>query len=68
MAKFKLPDYDKLDDMDIYIQSGPPNPELDKAFSEFLKAHKAKEAAKQARSKNAKHIPASPKRSKVRAK
>jgi hypothetical protein len=52
--------------MDIFIQSGPPNPELDKAFSAFLNAHREKEAAKLARSKKAR--PAAPTKKKAKAK
>jgi hypothetical protein len=51
--EFKI-DFDHLEELDD-LQIGPskPNPELDKAFSEFLKAHRAKEA----RSKAARPIP-----------
>jgi hypothetical protein len=37
-------DFKKLDRADIWIASEEPTPEGDKAFSEFLKAYKAKEA------------------------
>ena len=46
-------DFKKLDKADIWIASEEPTPEQDKAFSEFLKAYRAKEA----RSKNARPIP-----------
>jgi hypothetical protein len=37
-------DFKKLDKADIWIASEEPTPEQDKAFSEFLKAYKAKQA------------------------
>jgi hypothetical protein len=58
-----LPDYKKLDDVDIYI-SGNPTPEGDRAFSEYLRAYKAK----QDRSKKAHPVPAARKKAKARAK
>jgi hypothetical protein len=45
------PDLNKFEDVDIFI-SGDTTPEETKAFSEFLKAYKAKEA----RSKKARQI------------
>jgi len=33
-------DYNALEMADIEINSGPPNPAMDKAFSEFLKARR----------------------------
>jgi hypothetical protein len=46
-------DFKKLDKADIWIASEEPTPEQDMAFSEFLKAYRAKEA----RSKKARTIP-----------
>ena len=61
-------DFDHLEKFDD-LQIGPstPNPELDKAFSEFLKARRAKEA----HSKKPRTIPsrdAAPARNKAKAK
>jgi hypothetical protein len=36
-------DFKKLEMADIEVVSGPPNSELDKAFSAFLKDRRAKE-------------------------
>lgn len=38
-----LPDYNKLDEIDVLI-CGKPTPESDRAMSEYIQAHKAKEA------------------------
>ncbi len=46
-------DFKKLDKADIWIASEEPTTEQDKAFSEFLKARREKEA----RSKKARPIP-----------
>lgn len=37
-------DFKKLDHADIWIASETPTPEEDRAFSEFLKKYKAKQA------------------------
>ena len=58
-----MPDYKKLDKIDIYI-SGEPTPEGDKAFSKFLKAYKAK----QTRSKKISQLPLGRKKTKANAK
>ncbi|HET6400751.1 MAG TPA: hypothetical protein VFH95_05055 [Candidatus Kapabacteria bacterium] len=61
MARFKIPDYDRLDDVDIYVQSVPMTPEEEKRLSELLKAHREKDA----RSKSLRPNVKTPKRSKA---
>jgi hypothetical protein len=51
-------DFKKLEMADIEIVSGPANPALDRAFSEFLKARNAMQASRAIpRSKKASPIP-----------
>jgi hypothetical protein len=45
MARFKIPDYDRLDDVDIYVQSTPMTPEEEKRLSALLKKERAKYAS-----------------------
>ena len=61
MARFKIPDYDRLDDVDIYVQSVPMTPEEEKRLSELLKAHREKDARRTSLHSTAK----TPKRSKA---
>jgi len=44
MPHTKTPDYARLDDIDVYIQSTPISAEEEKQFSEVLKAYRAKHA------------------------
>ena len=41
-TRAKIPDYDRLDDVDIYVQSVPMTPEEEKRLSEILKANHEK--------------------------
>jgi len=61
MARFKIPDYARLDDVDIYVQSVPMTLEEEKRLSEILKANRAKYALEKPRKSNVK----TPKRSKA---
>ena len=61
MARFKTPDYDRLDDVDIYVQSTPMTPEEEKRLSDLLKAHRAKQAVR----KPVHKVPKTSKRSKT---
>ena len=45
MAKKKTPDFDSLDDVDVYVQSVPRAPEEEKRLHELLRAHMRKSAA-----------------------
>jgi hypothetical protein len=42
MPRTKSPDYTRLDDIDVYIQSTPISDEEEKRFSEVLKAYRVK--------------------------
>ena len=42
MPQTKTPDFARLDDIDVYIQSTPISAEEEKQFSEALKAYRAK--------------------------
>jgi hypothetical protein len=44
MAHTKTPDFARLDDIDVYIQSTPISAEEEKRFSEVLKAYRTKHA------------------------
>ena len=46
MAKKKTPDFDSLDDVDVYIQSVPRPPEEEQRLHELLRAHMRKTAAR----------------------
>jgi hypothetical protein len=61
MARFKIPDYDRLDDVDIYVQSTPMTPEEEKRLSELLKAPREKDA----RRTSLRSVPKTPKRNKA---
>jgi hypothetical protein len=61
MARFKIPDYDRLDDVDIYVQSVPMTPEEEKRLSEILKANHEKNARRKSLPSNVR----TPKRSKA---
>ncbi len=61
MARFKIPDYDRLDDVDIYVQSTPMTPEEEKRLSELLKARREKDA----RRTSLHSVPKTPKRTKA---
>jgi hypothetical protein len=61
MPHTKTPDFARLDDIDVYIQSTPISDEEEKRFSEVLKAYRAKHAVPKPLHK----ITKTPKRSKV---
>ena len=46
MAHNKTPDYARLDDVDIYVQSTPMTPEERERLSAILKARREKRAGK----------------------
>ncbi|MFI5202238.1 MAG: hypothetical protein ACHQNE_07615 [Candidatus Kapaibacterium sp.] len=44
MPRFKIPDYDRLDDVDIYVQSTPLTEVEHKRLSAIIKANREKDA------------------------
>jgi hypothetical protein len=61
IARTKTPDYDRLDDVDIYVQSTPMTPEEEKRLSAIIKANREKYDRSKSRTSNVK----TPKRSKA---
>ena len=61
MARTKTPDYARLDDVDIYVQSTPLTEEEHKRLSEIIKANREKYE----RSKSLRSNGKTPKRSKA---
>jgi hypothetical protein len=46
MAKKRTPNFDRLDDVDVYIQSVPRTPEEEERLHELLRAHMRKTAGR----------------------
>jgi hypothetical protein len=61
MPRSKTPDFARLDDYDIYVQSTPLTEEEHKRLSAIIKANREKYA----RSKSLRSVPKTPKRSKA---
>jgi hypothetical protein len=61
MARSKIPDFARLDDFDIYVQSTPLTEEEHKRLSAIIKANREKYA----QGKSLRSVPKIPKRSKV---